>query len=1256
MQILLQPDSLSMVGSMNHFEIYSGKEVVFVLRDNTTSKIIVQHTYTPNDSSRITIKVKDIILPLLTFTLSNTSEAYEQPNILKAYDAVFTEVGATESSTVSFSVLRAGVDQLADSARNFLKNNFLTWQPNVKAVTYYMPEFLTYYALADCVMKCKAYVWNGESYDTQEVTLAYCKGKKVWTVPVQYAVVAGRLSGNALPSYYDVWMEQPNGTRLTYVQRYYASDQKSEEEQWFLFENSLGGVDTFRAYGNSENTAEHTHNVAEIEEDSEEYRVDTERKFKKNTGYLDDYERRWLLDFFPSLGKYIYSGNALRKITVTDSDVSYEAKELPSNYTFTYKYSDARPYLNLSRTGMKLKEMQIHIPDLGNFTIAPRLVEFPRQTLSDGALFPVQDPYSEEWGTTTMASIYQHVVANLADGYGGGGGIGHTHHNMDLLNALSDYRGYILYKGEKLKAGFADEADDFTEDGKASKKILRKDIEDTAQKIIHFLEGLDVGDGTHGIDADGDAILKDVVVDRIHDPKSTPAERVLIGAQGFDLYVGTDGKAHMYIDYLAVRNKAFFSALELRKVSYSGGTILLSNAGSTIVKVVYIFDESGEKVIAYKCYAKADDGTTATNNWWRVGMMALCQTFNIKPGIYNNVSNRYYWRLCIGAGQETLSDGKLYDFVILSNVEKFGGGDAVLPSYGLRILADESGNYLSWGSVLVGINARENNTSLAQLYEQQYGDNKDEAGTLITDRQFYGYEPVEGGEPDAPSAGDVIVNAGDQIKWDSYGNVIKMTTSTEENGTKNAPAIWMYQGIGAPRTTEANVINVWQWKHVIGVYSPLKTRVNSDYFKFYTGDDPYDEFDPWADVLDKAKGYTSSELEITNKRITAITSKINFKQDENGNWIVDNINKSGLITTDNMSTQFSALIDTKGKILALAQLSTAIVTPEELNKDDYKDENTYEILKNLCKPISEVRISGDMIDIDAKHVLNITGPYLTITSTNFTLNGTGNLTTNSAVLNSATINHADINKAKLNDVVIRGSLVSPWQQTGTYLDIGTGKVSYPVANNISAGGEGGWGDGDVDKIFNWDSNDSGRLIRLAAFDKTGRDQVGFKLTSKNGCYFYENGMAHSSIVGNNEILELIGYGDSSKFYGYIVVSRKYINTPYSYGPNFNPIAYGRVSAGYNYGPHITYATCNLSTMTVSRLSEGRYKLFFSGLKLLKKEHTMIMVTGYMDTGHLSANVGDTPLKASVDEIGDGYAIISVSDDNSRNEGSFFFMI
>ena len=351
-QVLLYPDALSMVGSMNAFEIYTSSktDVVFALKYNGASENIVQHTYSPNDKGRVTVDVKDIILPLLSLQVKDESTPYKQPDIKKNFVAKVYEVGhESEAKIINFGVIRAGVDRLSDSADNFLKSNFLTWQPQVKAVTYYSPEFLTYYAVEDCEMKCKAYLWNGTGYTEKTVQLALLEAGNVYTIPVQYAIIAKAIGGDILPSYYDVWVEREDGDRLTYIQRYYAGDMKSEEEEWFLFENSLGGIDCFRAYGNSENTAEHTHNVAEIEDDSEEYRVDTTRKFKKNTGFLDKKERQWLLDFFPSLGKYVYQGTSLRKITVIESDVSYEAKELPSNYSFTYRYSDARPYLNLSR-------------------------------------------------------------------------------------------------------------------------------------------------------------------------------------------------------------------------------------------------------------------------------------------------------------------------------------------------------------------------------------------------------------------------------------------------------------------------------------------------------------------------------------------------------------------------------------------------------------------------------------------------------------------------------------------------------------------------------------------------------------------------------------------------------------------------------------------------------------------------------------------------------------------------------------------
>nr|DAD92103.1 MAG TPA: tail protein [Myoviridae sp. ct0Tg8] len=364
---------------------------------------------------------------------------------------------------------------------------------------------------------------------------------------------------------------------------------------------------------------------------------------------------------------------------------------------------------------------------------------------------------------------------------------------------------------------------------------------DTAQGLIRFMEGLKLGDGEMGLDAKGGAKLSDVVVDRVHDAKSTPADRVMIGAQGFDLYMGADGKSHMYVDYLVARAKFFAASAEVRKVSYSGGTTIFSNAGSTIAKVTYVFDAAGERVIAYKCYALADDGTTRTANWWHVGMMALCQTFNVKAGKTERLQNRYYWRMVIGVGQETLEDSKLYDYVILSNVREFVGGEAMLPNKGVRVLADETGRVLRWGGVAVATVYDGELVSMAELFaKQEKGRTTDDGGNVIAQRVFYGYEAVNGGEPDAPAAGDVIVQVGDQIRWKSHGNVIKLSTSTEDNATDSAPAITMYHQIGALWETdeedseEQPVRNPYQWKEVTCVISPEQVLLNARRFKLFT--------------------------------------------------------------------------------------------------------------------------------------------------------------------------------------------------------------------------------------------------------------------------------------------------------------------------------------------------------------------------------------------------------------------------------------
>ena len=528
MDILLKPDSLSLAGAMNHFVISSANEIQFTLRYADTGDTVVQHTYTPNKSNLIEVDLESIVTPLLSFQLKDISEPYKQTTIVRKFTVVITDLGTSKSEFWSFSVLRAGIDHFADSAANWLKANFLTWQPTVKPVTYYTPEFLTYYAVIDSVVKCRAYVEKDGEYASYDLTLFNLSNGSVWTVPVQYAIIAGKL--NKLPSYYDIWMESTNGTRLTYIQRYYASDIKSEHEQWVLFENSLGGIDTFRAYGDSENSAKHTHNIAEIENDSEEYRVDTVRVFKKNTGHLSDPERKWLLDFFPSLGKYLYTDRYIRRIVVTESDVNWQEREMSSSYTFTYKYADARPYLNLQRSDIPADVLNIKIPDVGSFTVAPRLVELERLPLSDGALFPVQSPYSDKWTVTTAAAILDWLSHEITAAYKGDGSFGHSHSNMSLLESFTLFGKYLLINSQKISAGEADHADsakNLDEKSDDWDKILRKDIDDytayslgvggllTAEKGTQFgkvfVPGIAGGIGGK-IDGEGNGELKSLRV------------------------------------------------------------------------------------------------------------------------------------------------------------------------------------------------------------------------------------------------------------------------------------------------------------------------------------------------------------------------------------------------------------------------------------------------------------------------------------------------------------------------------------------------------------------------------------------------------------------------------------------------------------------------------------------------------------------------------------------------------------------------
>lgn len=491
MTIIQQPDNLSLSQNLKPFVLQAAEAVKFSLKKGTET--LMSQLYEPS-GGQIEIDVRNIVHHSLLFELNNEGLLYEQ----KALTSIF--VATIDEKEITFRVVRGGVANLSDTVENFLKQNFLTWQPTEKKVTYYSPEYLTYYAAVDCDVKLKAYLPDAEA---KIISLGKLTAGKVYTIPLQYAAVVGKLEG-AMPGAYDVWTEDGTSQRLSYVQRYRAEASKSLHEDWILFENSLGGLDCFRAYGVQSMNAKHVHNVAELAEETEEYRVDTERLYTKETGYLTKEEGRWLLDFFPSLVKYVFDGNSVRRITVTESEADRDNDFEPCGYKFTYKYSSATPLLNLPRREQPAEVLNIEIPQVGNFTLPPRLAEVERLPLSEGVLFPVQHPYSENWGTTTIGSIAV-VIGQILENIGGsGGGIGHKHLNIDLLNALELAGKYLTVYGKKISAGHADTADELIG---GDERYLRKDVIDSTKNLLRLLGGAEVGEAVDSMLAGKGTIL-----------------------------------------------------------------------------------------------------------------------------------------------------------------------------------------------------------------------------------------------------------------------------------------------------------------------------------------------------------------------------------------------------------------------------------------------------------------------------------------------------------------------------------------------------------------------------------------------------------------------------------------------------------------------------------------------------------------------------------------------------------------------------
>ena len=129
-------------------------------------------------------------------------------------------------------------------------------------------------------------------------------------------------------------------------------------------------------------------------------------------------------------------------------------------------------------------------------------------------------------------------------------------------------------------------------------------------------------------------------------------------------YIQTLMSEEITTEYLEVTKAAHFFKLVIDEIKAVGGRLIITPASAEIHHVEELSDR-------FRCYFKANDGKKQIYQEFEKDDQIICQTFNAAAGTSYNVSNTYYWRLCVGVSDSTITIGdEDFFYVDLSKTDK----------------------------------------------------------------------------------------------------------------------------------------------------------------------------------------------------------------------------------------------------------------------------------------------------------------------------------------------------------------------------------------------------------------------------------------------------------------------------------------------------------------------------------------------------------------------------------------------------------
>lgn len=181
-------------------------------------------------------------------------------------------------------------------------------------------------------------------------------------------------------------------------------------------------------------------------------------------------------------------------------------------------------------------------------------------------------------------------------------------------------------------------------------RYLRRDIVETVQKLMIFLEGINVK---------GTATLEEIIL-----IKNILSKNFSVGSTGMGIYQDESDNYHLDIDFVNVRKKLTTEELQVQRSYYVGGKQWVTPGAGIICTSV---EDIGS---AYRCYFKATDTEgREVKCLFQKDDQGICETFNLNKQSSGVLGNHYYWRLVVSVGT---------DYIDLSKSDCDTGSDAPL--------------------------------------------------------------------------------------------------------------------------------------------------------------------------------------------------------------------------------------------------------------------------------------------------------------------------------------------------------------------------------------------------------------------------------------------------------------------------------------------------------------------------------------------------------------------------------------------------